>query len=111
MMRSTSPAWTPAAISSTARTTCLRGVWTSRLSRKYAPASKHARANSRRDKPPRSVMVTRLPAGPHPLPARRPQLRPVARRVPQVLLDAQQLVVLGHPVGAARRARLDLAGV
>src|SRR5207237_9111713 len=28
--------------------------------------------------------------------------------LPEGLLDAQQLVVLGHPVGAGRRPRLDL---
>src|SRR5215207_11034932 len=35
----------------------------------------------------------------------------VARRVVELLLDPQQLVVLGHPLGARRRAGLDLAAV
>src|SRR5437773_8397319 len=33
----------------------------------------------------------------------------VARRSTQLLLDPEQLVVLGHPVGAGQRAGLDLA--
>ena len=33
------------------------------------------------------------------------------RRLPQHLLDAEELVVLGHPVRAGRRAGLDLAAV
>src|SRR5689334_12440740 len=35
----------------------------------------------------------------------------VVRGGAQLLLDAQQLVVLRHPVGAARRPGLDLTGV
>src|ERR1700733_8004420 len=35
----------------------------------------------------------------------------VAGRVGEVLLDTQQLVVLGHPLAARRGAGLDLAGV
>ena len=35
----------------------------------------------------------------------------VARGVVQLLLDAQQLVVLRHPLAAGRRAGLDLAAV
>src|SRR5690606_36102549 len=34
----------------------------------------------------------------------------VGRLVTQLLFDAQQLVVLGHPVGAAQRTGLDLTG-
>src|SRR6516165_252347 len=41
----------------------------------------------------------------------RPQLGSVARGGPQVLLDAQQLIVLGDAIGAAGGAGLDLAGV
>ena len=43
----------------------------------------------------------------------RPQHAParIARLVAQLLLDADQLVVLGEPVGARQRAGLDLAGV
>src|SRR5688572_25276413 len=35
----------------------------------------------------------------------------VLRALAQLLLDAQELVVLGGPVGARERARLDLAGI
>src|SRR6185312_17045984 len=35
----------------------------------------------------------------------------VARRVAQVFLDAQELVVLGDAIGARQRSRLDLPGV
>src|SRR5690349_7249039 len=35
----------------------------------------------------------------------------VARRIAQLVLDAQQLVVLRDPVGARERAGLDLPGV
>ena len=35
----------------------------------------------------------------------------ILRHVKQLVLDAQELVVLRHAVGAARRAGLDLTGV
>ena len=35
----------------------------------------------------------------------------ILRHVKQLVLDAQELVVLRHTVGAARRAGLDLAGI
>src|SRR4051812_30361226 len=44
-------------------------------------------------------------------PARRPDRPAVRRGAAELLLDAQQLVVLGDAVGARRRAGLDLPGV
>ena len=38
-------------------------------------------------------------------------LTSIHRKVAQLLLDAEQLIVLGHAVGAAGSAGLDLAGV
>ena len=38
-------------------------------------------------------------------------LRPIHGEVAQFFLDAEQLVVLGHAVGAAQRAGLDLSAV
>src|SRR5947209_15585436 len=43
-------------------------------------------------------------------PAREGARPGVHRGVVELLLDPQQLVVLGRPVGASGRARLDLAG-
>src|SRR5262245_8645561 len=42
---------------------------------------------------------------------RRPEFGSVAGAFLQILLDAQQLIVLGNSVGAAGGAGLDLAGV